>query len=225
MPDFDESVLQILAASGMPPERLCLDITEEALRYNGSSTWAALRRLKDVGVKLGLGNFGTGMASLAAMRDMRLDLVRIDRVFVQELAMSQEDQAIIRHVTNLAHDLGMIAIVEGVESEEEAAVLSTLGVDLAQGFLFGRPDTAEHIDVLIDPDHVVAARTAGRGTRSHPACPSSIGHGLRPDPVAAPSPPSPLHRRCRRPIPPTRPIRRSRRHRRHPHRPLRRADP
>ncbi len=193
MPDFDESVLQILAASGMPPERLCLDITEEALRYNGSSTWTALRRLKDVGVKLGLGNFGTGMASLAAMRDMRLDLVRIDRVFVQELAMSHEDQAIIRHVTNLAHDLGMIAIVEGVESEEEAAVLSTLGVDLAQGFLFGRPDTAEHIDLLIDPDHVVAP-DAPAESQIAPGVPSGTGTvAPAPEPIGRPAAAAPAY--------------------------------
>jgi diguanylate cyclase (GGDEF)-like protein len=188
MPDFDESVLQILASSGMPPERLCLDITEEALRYNGASTWTALRRLKDVGVKLGLGNFGTGSASLAAMRDMRLDLVRIDRVFVQELAMSHEDQTIIRHVANLAHDLGMIAIVEGVETEEEAAVLSTLGVDLAQGFLFGRPDTAEHIDLLIDPDYAVAGDPPTAAPIA-PGVPGGMGTVAPPqDPMGAPAP-------------------------------------
>ena len=157
MPDFDESVLQILSATGMNPELLCLDITEEAVRYNGSSTWAALRRLKDAGIRLGLGNFGTGVASLAAMREMRLDLVRIDRVFVQELKFNREDQAIIRHMANLAHDLGMIALVEGIETDEIAEVLATLGADLAQGFLFGRPDTPEHIDRLIAPGEAVPA--------------------------------------------------------------------
>jgi diguanylate cyclase (GGDEF)-like protein len=151
MPGFDDSVLQVLAASGLPPDRLCLDITEEAVRYNGSSSWRALRRLKDAGVKLGLGNFGTGVASLAAMRDMRLDLVRIDRVFVQELALSREDQAIIRHTTNLAHELGMLAVVEGIENEAQAELLVDLGVDLAQGYLFGRPDTPSHIDAWFTP--------------------------------------------------------------------------
>jgi len=189
MPDFDESVLHVLTMTGMAPERLCLDITEEALRYNGAGTWTALRRLKDVGVKLGLGNFGTGMASLAAMRDMRLDLVRIDRLFVQELAMSNEDQAIIRHVSNLAHDLGMIAIVEGVETEEEAAVLSTLGVDLAQGFLFGRPDTAEHIDALIDPSYVTASQTVSEPIA--PGVPGGAGAPIAPAPAPAPMPAPP----------------------------------
>ena len=187
MPDFDESVLHTLSLTGMHPERLCLDITEEALRYNGSATWTALRRLKDVGVKLGLGNFGTGMASLAAMRDMRLDLVRIDRLFVQELAMSVEDQAIIRHVTNLAHDLGMITIVEGVETEEEAAVLSTLGVDLAQGFLFGRPETAEHIDALIDPDRAAVAPSVSEPIA--PGIPAGATAGADPTIAVAPVPP------------------------------------
>ncbi len=192
MPGFDDGVLRILAQSGLPPDRLCLDITEEAIRYNGSSTWTALRRLKDAGVKLGLGNFGTGMASLAAMRDMRLDLVRIDRLFVQELAMSYEDQAIIRHITNLAHDLGMIAIVEGIETEEQAALLFTLGVDLAQGFLFGRPEPADQIDARLDP--VDPTAVFGEGDTDFP--PPQVGGPFPgPAPSAAPvpdlSPPAP----------------------------------
>ena len=156
------------------------------------STWTALRRLKDVGVKLGLGNFGTGVASLAAMRDMRLDLVRIDRVFVQELAMSHEDQAIIRHITNLAHDLGMIAIVEGIETEEQAAVLFTLGVDLAQGFLFGRPEPAEQIDARLDP--VDPSAVFGEGETDFP--PPQVGGPFprpRPRRAAGPPPPPPTY--------------------------------
>ena len=184
MPGFDEGVLRILAQSGLPPDRLCLDITEEAIRYNGSSTWTALRRLKDAGVKLGLGNFGTGVASLAAMRDMRLDLVRIDRLFVQELAMSYEDQAIIRHITNLAHDLGMITIVEGIETEEQAALLFALGVDLAQGFLFGRPEPPDQIDARLDP--VDPGAVFGEGETDFP--PPQVG-GPFPEPAPSAAPP------------------------------------
>jgi EAL domain-containing protein (putative c-di-GMP-specific phosphodiesterase class I) len=135
----------------MPPEQLCLDITEQALRYNGAGTWTALRQLKQVGVKLGLDDFGTGAASLGALRDMKLDILRIDRLFVDDLVMSAEDQAIVRHVSNLSHELGMVSVAEGVESAEQAAMLATLGVDLAQGFHFGRPEAADKIDRLLTP--------------------------------------------------------------------------
>jgi HSP20 family molecular chaperone IbpA len=126
MPDFADTVLAAIAEAGLPTEQLCLDITEPALRYNGSSTWSALRRLKEVGVKLGLDDFGTGAASLGALRDLSLDLIRIDRLFIADLAMSAEDQAIVRHVTNLAHELGVVSVAEGVETPEQAAVLTTL---------------------------------------------------------------------------------------------------
>ena len=151
MPDFDASVLGALDRAGMPPEQLCLDITEQALRYNGAATWSALRHLKHVGVKLGLDDFGTGAASLGALRDLKLDLVRIDRLFVDDLVMSAEDQAIVRNVANLTHELGMVAVAEGIETPEQAAVLATLGVDLAQGFHYGRPEAADKIDRLLTP--------------------------------------------------------------------------
>ena len=151
MPDFADTVLAAIAESGLPPEQLCLDITEAALRYNGSSTWSALRRLKEVGVKLGLDDFGTGAASLAALRDLSLDLIRLDRLFIADLAMSAEDRAIVRHVTNLAHELGVASVAEGVETKEQAAVLPELGVDLAQGFHYGRPEAADRIDLMLTP--------------------------------------------------------------------------
>jgi len=151
MPDFATGVLGALDRATMPPEQLCLDITEQALRYNGNATWSALRHLKEVGVKLGLDDFGTGAASLGALRDLKLDLVRIDRLFVDDLVMSTEDQAIIRHVANLTHELGMVAVAEGIETPEQATVLATLGVDLAQGFHYGRPEAADKIDRLLTP--------------------------------------------------------------------------
>ncbi len=155
MPDFATGVLSALDGAGMSPEQLCLDITEQALRHNGASTWPALRHLKQVGVKLGLDDFGTGASSLSALRDLKLDLLRIDRLFVDDLVMSAEDQAIIRHVSNLTHELGMVSVAEGIETPEQAAVLATLGVDLAQGFHYGRPEAADKIDRLltgVDPD-------------------------------------------------------------------------
>jgi len=151
MPDFADTVLEAIAVTGVPARQLCLDITEQTLRYNGDGTWSALRRLKAAGVKLGLDDFGTGAASLTALRELNVDILRIDRSFITDLADSAENQAIVRHVSNLAHELHMVTVAEGIESEEQAALLSTLGVDLAQGFLYGRPESADHIDARLDP--------------------------------------------------------------------------
>jgi diguanylate cyclase (GGDEF)-like protein len=149
MPDFADSVLATIAASGVPAGNLCLDITENTLRYNGSGTWSALRRLKEAGVKLGLDDFGTGAATLSTIRDLSLDIIRIDRTFVTDLVMSAEDQAIVRHVTNMAHELQMVTVAEGIETPEQAALLTTLGVDLAQGFHYGRPEPADRIEARL----------------------------------------------------------------------------
>jgi diguanylate cyclase (GGDEF)-like protein len=150
--EFQEEVLAAVGASGVHAWQLCIDLTEQALRYNRTTAWAALRALKDRGVKLGLDDFGTGMSSLTYLRDFQLDLVRIDRLFVDGLAHNVEDRAIIKHIAALGHELGLIVIAEGVETPEQAEILRTLGVDLAQGFHFGRPTRAGGIVARLDPD-------------------------------------------------------------------------
>jgi diguanylate cyclase (GGDEF)-like protein len=151
---FRDGVLQAISASGLAPSRVCLDLTEEALRFNRyqrEAAWASLRDLKNAGVKLGLDDFGTGMASLSHLRDFRLDLLRFHRVFVSGLGVSREDEVIIRHVTAMAHDLGCLTVAEGVETEKQAEFLPDLGVDLAQGFHYGRPLTAEQVTERLRP--------------------------------------------------------------------------
>jgi diguanylate cyclase (GGDEF)-like protein len=150
-PGFGETVVRVLERTGLAPEGLCLDLTEGALRYNHfqrERTWSRLRDLKDMGVKLGIDDFGTGMASLSHLREFRLDVLRLHRMFVTGLGVSREDEAIIRHVTALAHDLGCVTVAEGVETEEQQHQLRDLGVDMAQGFLFGRSMPPEQISAM-----------------------------------------------------------------------------
>lgn len=151
--EFRNTVVAALGAHDVEPWQLCLDITEPALRYNRETTWAVLRDLKDMGVKLGLDDFGTGTSTLSYLREFKLDLLRVDRTFIAGLGMSREDAIIVKHVCGLAHDLGCHAIAEGVETEEQAEMLRDLAVDMAQGFHFGRPMTSEQIDdKLRSPD-------------------------------------------------------------------------
>jgi diguanylate cyclase (GGDEF)-like protein len=149
--DFFDSVQEAIGLSGVQPWQLCLDITEEALRFNRTAAWAALRELKDQGVKLGLDDFGTGVSSLTYLREFTLDILRIDRTFVENVNLSREDQAIVKHITGLAHDLGLIAVAEGVENDEQLEVLRSVSVDLAQGYRFGRPAFAAEVTARLDP--------------------------------------------------------------------------
>ncbi len=158
-PTFGDGVLRAVQGAGIQPSRLCLDLTEEALRFNRfqrETAWATLRSLKDSGVKLGLDDFGTGMASLSHLRDFRLDVLRFHRVFVSGLGVAREDEVIIRHASAMAHELGCVVVAEGVETEKQAAILPTLGVDLGQGFHYGRPLPAAQMDERLRPSDAPA---------------------------------------------------------------------
>ena len=144
-PGLGDAVAAALAAHGVAPSQLTLDITEDALRHNEyqrDTVWARLRAVRDMGVKLALDEFGRGMASLSVLRQIRFDILRIDRLFVSGLGLADEDRILIKHVTALAHDLGCQTIAEGVETPEQAALLRELGVDFGQGFHYGRPEKA-----------------------------------------------------------------------------------
>jgi diguanylate cyclase (GGDEF)-like protein len=160
-PRLPAMVAEAVGAHPVEPWQLCLDITDEALRYNGDAAWTSLRGVKELGVKLGLDDFGVGVSSLAYLRELRLDVLRIDRVFVTDLEHSAEDRIIVRHVAALAHDLHCLAVAKGVETPEQADILRDLDVDLAQGFHFGRPTTAEGITGLLE-----GASPDGRAQRS-----------------------------------------------------------
>jgi diguanylate cyclase (GGDEF)-like protein len=142
-PGFSRSVIDAIARHGLEPSQLCLDITDDTLRHHGEATWSGLRSLKEAGIRLGLDDFGRGEATLTRLRELRLDVLALDRAFMPGLEHNSEDRAIVRHTAALAHDLGCVALAEGVESAAQAEILADLGVDLGQGFHLGRPESAE----------------------------------------------------------------------------------
>lgn len=145
-PSFTAEVTAALDTTGIQPWQLCLDITEATLRYNRHATWSSLREVKDRGVKLGLDDFGTGISSFGFLRELKLDLVRVDRGFVAGVNVSETDQIICKNIVRLAHDLELIAVAEGVEDRQQADTLYQMGVDLAQGFLYGRAESPSQIE-------------------------------------------------------------------------------
>jgi EAL domain-containing protein (putative c-di-GMP-specific phosphodiesterase class I) len=148
-PDFNETVVTALNATGVHPDRICFEITESALMDDVAKAWATLRQAKDRGITLALDDFGTGYSSLTHLRRFNLDYLKIDKSFVDGLGRNPEDTAIIEHVIGLAHTLGLKVVAEGIEEEAQYKALRVLGCDFAQGYFFSRPQPAEVISHLL----------------------------------------------------------------------------
>ncbi len=130
---------QVLTRTGVSPEHLTLEITESALMKDASAALIVLRALKDIGVLLAIDDFGTGYSSLSYLQRFPLDIVKVDRTFVEVLGGGHEGEEIVSAVISLAHALGLNVVAEGVETVEQLIVLRALHCDLAQGFLFSHP--------------------------------------------------------------------------------------
>ncbi|NBN78790.1 EAL domain-containing protein [Microvirga tunisiensis] len=141
-PGLVDTVRAALAETGLPPERLILEITESVLIQDFGSTSTTLSELSALGVRIALDDFGTGYSSLSYLRQYRFDRIKIDRSFVAEIGRGGESVAIISAVIILARSLDMEVTAEGVESEAQAEMLRLMGCDSLQGYYFGRPASA-----------------------------------------------------------------------------------
>ncbi|HMJ00487.1 MAG TPA: EAL domain-containing protein [Gaiellaceae bacterium] len=150
-----ELVQKALEAAALAPGLLGLEVTETAIIVEGVSgdrARAELEDLHDRGVRIAIDDFGTGFSSLGHLRRFPVDVIKVDRSFVQGVEHDAKDAAITANLTSLAHALGLTAIAEGIETEGQLASVRELGCDLAQGFLFARPMPAEHMTDLLADD-------------------------------------------------------------------------
>ncbi len=148
-PGFHEEVVQALAATGLRPERLEVEVTESIFLRDASVARNALEQVMALGCSVALDDFGTGYSSLGYLRKLKFSTIKVDRTFVQGAAQgSAESLAIINAVVAMAKSLKMTTTAEGVETVEEAELIRTLGCDKIQGFYFGRPMTAEDASCL-----------------------------------------------------------------------------
>jgi diguanylate cyclase (GGDEF)-like protein len=131
--------LSALAASGLAPSRLDLEITESVLLQDEANTLATLHQLRGLGVRISMDDFGTGYSSLAYLRSFPFDKIKIDRSFVRDITERNDSQAIIRAVTGLAQSLKISTVIEGIETEEQLAMAKAEGCNEAQGYLFSKP--------------------------------------------------------------------------------------
>jgi diguanylate cyclase (GGDEF)-like protein/PAS domain S-box-containing protein len=144
-PDLCECINRVLQQTGFPAERLCLEITESVLAEDMEGARATLDRLKAAGIGLKLDDFGTGYSSLSYLCRLPFDSLKIDRSFVMRMNDSQETAGIIRTIVNLAHDLHLDIIAEGIETRDQMLKLQELGCQYGQGFYFGRPVSPEDV--------------------------------------------------------------------------------
>ncbi|MEO8123559.1 MAG: EAL domain-containing protein [Burkholderiales bacterium] len=139
--DLVERVQHDLLRTGMPPHCLRLEVTE-SLAMQDAGALGVLHQLKALGVSLALDDFGTGYSSLACLHEIPVDIVKIDRSFVSQLAQNDHRRVLIQATVLVARALGIRTVAEGVETAEQAQLLEDLGCSMAQGFLFGRPMAA-----------------------------------------------------------------------------------
>lgn len=144
-----DKVAWVLQETGLPPESLRLEITESALMENVESTLKRLWELRELGVKLYMDDFGTGYSSLSYLRKFPIDVLKIDRSFVMQMNVDNESREIVRTVVGLAHNLGMEAIAEGVETAEQLNQLKLLDCEYGQGYYFAKPLQAEAAEELL----------------------------------------------------------------------------
>ncbi|MBV2144136.1 EAL domain-containing protein [Falsochrobactrum sp. TDYN1] len=144
--DIVHDIANALQKSGLQPRRLEVEVTESAIISDHYQTSLVLERLKSAGINIALDDFGTGYSSLSYLNSLPLTKVKIDRSFVQNITRDRRSLMLLRGVTQLSHELGLGVTVEGVETEEQLALIRVAaGADLVQGFLMGKPMPAEQI--------------------------------------------------------------------------------
>jgi EAL domain-containing protein (putative c-di-GMP-specific phosphodiesterase class I) len=137
--DFPESVAAMIADYAVPSHRLELEVTETPIVAIEN-----IRKLSQLGIQMSIDDFGTGYSSMAYLQKLLVAKIKIDKSFVMDMGANENDEMIVRSTIDLAHNLGLKAVAEGVESQAAWDKLRDLGCDSAQGYFMSKPLTAEH---------------------------------------------------------------------------------
>ena len=157
LPELAPEVANLLESIGLAPSSLCLEVTETAVMRDVQAGLTALSSLHDIGVTLAIDDFGTGYSSLSYLKRFPLDVLKIDRSFVDGLPDDLDDLAITGAILDLARSLDLVVTAEGVETEEQRQALVDLGCRRAQGYLFARPMPAvDFVDYVKAPQRVLS---------------------------------------------------------------------
>ena len=163
-PAVVDRVLVAVDHADVPLAAIGIEITETAFVAEGGQAIRSLARFAEEGVALALDDFGTGWSSLQSLRSFPLTTVKIDQAFVQNVATEVRDRQIVAAIIGMAQGLSLQTLAEGVETEGQLEVLTSLGCDVAQGYLLGRPGSATEIDAVLDTGGVPPALRRGSVT-------------------------------------------------------------
>lgn len=143
-PGFAARFVERLRAAGVDPARVSVEVTESVLIREPGQAIAALAHLRGAGVRVAIDDFGTGFSSLAYLRELPCDVVKVDRSFVAGATQDAVSQAILEAIAQIGRRIGVAVLAEGVETQDQRDWLAQAGFALGQGYLFGRPAPADH---------------------------------------------------------------------------------
>ncbi len=141
-PNFFENISDILEQEKVLPTMLELEVTESVLMRDPEKAMSVIKRLSNVGFRISIDDFGTGFSSLSYLRQMDVDVLKIDKVFIEHITTSLQNRMIVKSVIELSHNFGLLAIAEGVETKEQVECLINMGCKAIQGFYYSKPLTA-----------------------------------------------------------------------------------
>ena len=161
-PQLAQQIMKLTTEAGFPPHRLEVEITEASLLEDREQVLATIGSLKNVGISISLDDFGTGYASLAQVNSLPVDRIKIDKSFISTIVKSEQTAAIVNTITSLGHTLNVPITAEGIESEQVRSELGKYGCAEGQGYLFGRPLSADTVRTFLE----MKEREGGRSQSS-----------------------------------------------------------
>ncbi|MEV6595488.1 EAL domain-containing protein [Actinoplanes sp. NPDC051346] len=155
---FVEQVRTSLEFAGVPPQALMLEITETLLMGDDEQIWSDLAILRDLGVRIAIDDFGTGYSSLGYLRQRPIDVLKIDKMFIDDMVADDQQFALVRGIVSLAQTLNLTVVAEGIEDAAHREILAQLGCPLGQGYFYSSPlDATEALTWLRNPQPIAAA--------------------------------------------------------------------
>jgi EAL domain-containing protein (putative c-di-GMP-specific phosphodiesterase class I) len=157
-----EDVAKALEESGLPPSSLVLEMTESVLMDDNETVLEILRQLKQLGIRLAIDDFGTGYSSLSYLHRFPVDILKIDRSFVERLSRTSDNAELAWTVVRLGQSLQLQTVAEGVEDSAQFLALRRMGCDIGQGYYFGRPMEGDAMGRLLDEERTPAKTATTR---------------------------------------------------------------
>jgi diguanylate cyclase (GGDEF)-like protein/PAS domain S-box-containing protein len=151
-PGFVDRVREVLAETGTRPERLLLEITESLVLHDADQVWRDLRELRAMGVRIAIDDFGTGYSSLSYLSQMPVDVLKIDKSFIDDILHNPQQMALVETIVALARTLDLAVVAEGIELAEHRDALVRMGCPYGQGYLFSKPVTAQEAVAWLTPE-------------------------------------------------------------------------